>query len=113
MDDPQGAKTSDYVLDDGDILINFINSMSQIGKPDVIRALYTMLEETTPKPLDPYRNAGKPWTEAEDDKLVAEFHAKEKVSDIAKEHGRTYGAIESRFDHLGLKKKPFWLFKRK
>ena len=32
VDDPQGAKTSDYVLDDGDILINFINSMSQIGK---------------------------------------------------------------------------------
>ena len=32
MDDPQGAKTSDYILDDGDILINFINSMSQIGK---------------------------------------------------------------------------------
>ncbi len=32
VDDPQGAKTSDYILEDGDILINFINSMSQIGK---------------------------------------------------------------------------------
>ena len=86
---------------------------SVYNKPDVIRALYTMLEETTPKPLDPFRNAGKPWTEAEDEKLVAEFRAKEKISDIAKEHGRTYGAIESRLDHLGLKKKPFWLFRRK
>ena len=46
VDDPQGAKTSDYILDDGDILINFINSMSQIGKTaifnDVGRAcIYT------------------------------------------------------------------------
>ena len=86
---------------------------SVYNKPDVIRALYTILEETAPKPLDPYRNAGKPWTEAEDDKLVAEFHAKERISDMAKEHGRTYRAIESRLDHLGLKKKPFWLFRRK
>ncbi len=31
-DDPQGAETSNYFLKDGDILVNFINSMSQIGK---------------------------------------------------------------------------------
>jgi type I restriction enzyme, S subunit len=31
-DDPQGADTSNYFLKDGDILVNFINSMSQIGK---------------------------------------------------------------------------------
>lgn len=27
--------------------------------------------------------------------------------------GRTYGAIESNLDYLGLKKKPLWLFGRK
>ncbi len=32
VDDPQGANTSDYFLQDNDILINFINSVSQIGK---------------------------------------------------------------------------------
>ncbi len=32
IDDPQGANTNDYILKDGDILINFINSNSQIGK---------------------------------------------------------------------------------
>ena len=37
VDDPQGANTKDYVLDDGDILINFINSLSQIGKTAVFR----------------------------------------------------------------------------
>ena len=49
----------------------------------------------------------------EDDKLRDEFEEKMNISDIAKEHGRTYGAIESRLEHLGLKKKPFWLFRRK
>ena len=84
------------------------------NSPDVIRALYTVLEATAPKsvhPLDPYRNAGKPWTELEDDKLIDEFHANVKLAEIAKEHGRTYKAIECRLEHLGLKKKPFWQFK--
>ena len=30
--DPQGANTSDYILEDGDILVNFINSNEHIGK---------------------------------------------------------------------------------
>ena len=89
---------------------------SVYNSPEVIRALFTVLEATAPVPLprsDPHRNAGKPWTNVEDEKLKDEFAAKMSISDIAKEHGRTYGAIESRLDHLGLKKKPFWLFVRK
>ncbi|WP_273445851.1 restriction endonuclease subunit S, partial [Neolewinella agarilytica] len=31
-DDPQGARTSDFFLNDEDILVNFINSTAQIGK---------------------------------------------------------------------------------
>ena len=84
------------------------------NSPEVIRALYTVLEIVNSKPSKvPLRNAGKPWSNAEDDKLRDEFLAKAKISDIAKEHGRTYGAIESRLEHLGLKKKPFWLRKKK
>ena len=67
-------------------------STGEILAKDVIRALYTMLEITTPqpvRPLDPLRNAGKPWTKVEDDKLIEEFAEKIKISDIAKEHGRT------------------------
>ena len=89
---------------------------SVFNSPDVIRALYTMLEITTPqpvRPLDPLRNAGKPWTKLEDDKLIEEFAEKIKISDIAKEHGRTYGAIESRLDHLRLRKKRFWFLRNK
>jgi len=32
FDDPQGANTKDYFLENDDILLNFINSISQIGK---------------------------------------------------------------------------------
>jgi len=46
VDDPQGAQTSNYILDDGDILLNFINSVAQIGKSCMFRdigrpAIYT------------------------------------------------------------------------
>lgn len=37
--DPQGANIADYILDDGDILLNFINSVSQIGKVCIFRDL--------------------------------------------------------------------------
>ena len=86
---------------------------SVFNSPDVIRALYTIWEATASPSTDPLRNAGKPWTKAEDDKLRDEFSEKLKISDIAKEHGRSYRAIESRHDHLGLNRRPFWLFRRK
>lgn len=89
---------------------------SVYNSPEVIRALFALLEATSEKKKVeqiPNRNAGKPWTDIEDDKLRDEFASKIKISEIAKEHGRTNGAIESRLDHLGLKKKPFWLFGRK
>lgn len=87
---------------------------SVYNSPDVIRALFKMLEATTESlDEDPLCNAGKPWSDKEDSYLRGEFESKMKISDIAREHGRTYGAIESRLAYLGLKKKPFWLFKKK
>lgn len=89
---------------------------SVYNSPEIIRALFVVLEATAPvhtPQYDTHRNAGKPWTSIEDEKLKDEFTDKISISDIAKEHGRTYKAIESRLDHLGLKKKPFWLFGRK
>ncbi len=32
IDDPQGANTNDYILQQGDVLVNFINSEAHIGK---------------------------------------------------------------------------------
>ena len=83
------------------------------NSPDVIRALYTVWEATAPQSGGSLRNAGKVWTETEDDKLRDEFFQNAKITDIAKEHGRSYGAIESRLDYLGLKRKPFWFFKKR
>jgi type I restriction enzyme, S subunit len=46
-DDPQGSNTENYFLQSGDILVNFINSVSQIGKTAIYRnelgreAIYT------------------------------------------------------------------------
>lgn len=82
---------------------NVLPDESVYNSPEIIRALYTLLEIVNSEPgKDPLRNAGKPWTDAEEDKLRDEFLSKIKISDIAKEHGRTYGAIESRLKHLGL-----------
>lgn len=87
---------------------------SVYNSPEVIRALFTLLEQVNvDTSIAPFRNAGKPWTRTEDEKLQDEFLSKLTIFDIAKEHGRTYSAIESRLDYLGLKKKPFWLFRRK
>jgi type I restriction enzyme, S subunit len=47
LDDPQGAKVENYILNEGDLLVNFINSLSQIGKAciykkyDKTNAIYT------------------------------------------------------------------------
>ena len=37
LDDPQGANVANYILQDRDILVNFINSMAQIGKSALYR----------------------------------------------------------------------------
>ena len=86
--------------------------------PDIIRALFVVLEELSYKPntlRDSKRNAGKPWTELEEDKLIDEFDSKIKISEIAREHGRTPGAIESRLVQLGLipRRRFAWFKKRK
>lgn len=87
---------------------------STYNSPEIIRALFTVLEYLNrDSGKDPLRNAGKPWNDIEDEKLQDEFLAKLKISDIAVEHGRSNGAIESRLEHLGLKKKSFCFWRRK
>ncbi len=71
--------------------------------PDIIRALHKVLdltqeiEKATNTP-----NAGKPWTQAEQEKLTDEFYSGMKIAAIAKEHGRSRGSIESKLAYLGL-----------
>jgi hypothetical protein len=44
----------------------------------------------------PARNAGKPWTAAEDEELLAKFDAGVALEAIAAAHGRTRTGIEAR-----------------
>ena len=47
LEDPQGANVANYILEEGDLLVNFINSISQIGKACIYKkfdntdAIYT------------------------------------------------------------------------
>lgn len=69
---------------------------------DVARALWvavTALEDTAErerKKRSLPHNAGKPWTEEEDARLLSGFEAERPVSQLAREHGRTRAAIEAR-----------------
>lgn len=71
--------------------------------PDIIRALHQMLDlipESKKKTSIP--NAGKVWSQEEQDRLVDEFHSGMKLSEMAKEHGRSRGSIETKLARLGL-----------
>ena len=77
-------------------------------RADTVRALYAILEAaesgTKPKkPVDPNKpRAGGKWTEEEEQRLRDAFNARKPFADIAKDHGRTQGAITARLVKLGL-----------
>ena len=81
---------------------------SPLSSPHVIRALFIAakaLELMAAKSARPAAvapgNAGKPWTEEEDQRLVAGFDAGAPVAALARTHERTTGAINSRLIKLG------------
>ncbi len=72
------------------------------NQPEMIRAFHEVLNVIpSPKKKILPRNAGKPWTNIEEEKLLEEFDSGMTISAIAKEHGRSNGAIESRLSDLG------------
>lgn len=72
------------------------------NQPEMIRALHEVLNVISPsKKKSLPRNAGKPWTDVEEGKLLDEFESGMTTVAIAKEHGRSRGAIESRLANLG------------
>jgi hypothetical protein len=81
---------------------------STLNHPRVIRALFLAtkaLELTAAKPpraaSDLPAKAGKPWSEDEDQHLLAGFDSGLPVAALAQAHDRTTGAITSRLIRLG------------
>lgn len=79
-----------------------------LNSPHVIRALFIAskaLERMAGKSARPSAaapgKAGKPWSEDEDQRLLADFDAGTPVAALALAHERTNGAITSRLERLG------------
>lgn len=75
--------------------------------PDIVRALYVATRSlgarSSPKPARAGMpsNVGKPWTEEEDQRLLAEFDRGREPRALAAAHGRTLAGIEARLEKLG------------
>ncbi len=72
------------------------------NRGDTVRALYAVLQSAGKKKerkLPP--NAGQPWTQEEEQRLLTSYHAGQTIAQLATAHGRTRGAIESRLQRLG------------
>lgn len=79
-----------------------------LNNPQVVRALFVAakaLDQQAGKRDRPRAaaaaNAGKPWTEAQDQQLAAAFDAGTTLAELTRAHGRTRGAITSRLIRLG------------
>jgi hypothetical protein len=79
---------------------------SPFNRPQVIRALFCAVREL--EKLDKRKrsnhlpdNAGKPWSEEEDARLLDAFDAGTPVKELAERHARTKGSIESRLMRHG------------
>lgn len=71
---------------------------------EITRALFQALEAVKnykPKKAQPARQGSK-WTEQEDTQLQEAFRSGEKLTELAKKHQRSSGAIRSRLIKKGL-----------
>jgi hypothetical protein len=79
--------------------------------PDTVRALFHAVEVLSDPPAAHTRsaearpgapaNAGKPWTDEEDQALAERFDGGCSVADLALQHQRTRAAIQARLVRLG------------
>lgn len=81
---------------------------SPYQSPDVVRALYISVRalEASAKRRSRARgrlpgNAGKPWSEEEDNRLLSEFDHGRALAEIAQAHQRTQAGIQARLEKHG------------
>ena len=77
------------------------------AEPRTLRALFSAVElmerevEREKRRERLPANFGKPWTEGEDQALIAEFDAGMPMGEIARKHARTQSSIRLRLEKLG------------
>ncbi len=71
------------------------------NKPEVLRALYTILKHTESLKKLP-ENAGKPWTKEDDALLVELYKSGSSIKELKAKFKRTSGSIRSRLEQLGV-----------
>ena len=75
------------------------------NKPEIIRALHTVLyeldEAVKKAPKKRHENAGKPWTEEDEDRLCEMFDSGASRRELCEYFKRTEGAIAARLVRLG------------
>lgn len=74
------------------------------NKAEVVRALYTVLnhmDNNRPK-KDLPENAGKPWTDIDDEQLKKYFLSGMSKKEMSKAFGRSSGGIAARLVRLGM-----------
>jgi len=80
-----------------------IENIDVLSDPNIIRALVMGSDALhSAKKRNLPEGAGKPWTQDEDDQLALEFHSNISISELAKLHRRTAGAISARLVKIGL-----------
>jgi hypothetical protein len=67
---------------------------SPYNQPEIIRALFFAFNEL--RAVAEKGNQGLPWSEEEDALLTQRFSEGIKITQLAKQHSRTYGAIKAR-----------------
>lgn len=73
------------------------------NQPEIIRALLFAINQL--EALTEKGNQGLAWSEEEDELLAERFSEGIKITQLAKLHSRTYGAIKARLIKLELLKK--------
>ena len=80
---------------------------SPYAEPRTLRALYSAVD-LMQKEIEREKrrerlpaNFGKPWTEEEDQVVIAEFDSAVPIQEMARRHARTQGSIRLRLEKLG------------
>jgi hypothetical protein len=76
--------------------------------PDIVRALYLAAQVLDAKVHNRGRakgelpaNAGKPWSDEEDRRLLAQFDNGQSIQDLSRSHARTSAGIQARLERHG------------